>query len=132
MAGSLNNLAALYRDQGHYAEAEPFYKRALAISEKALGPAHPNLAPTLNGLGVVFREMSRYDDAGAHFRRALNILETAVGSDHPNVAFVLNDLAGLLYPQQATFDGQCPLSCRFRLLYPQLRTWEAPPANVSG
>jgi hypothetical protein len=33
------NLALLYRVQGHYADA---YKRALAISEKALGPDHPN------------------------------------------------------------------------------------------
>ncbi len=30
--------------QGKYAEAEPFYKRALAISEKALGPEHPDVA----------------------------------------------------------------------------------------
>jgi len=30
-----------YRVQGRYAEAEPLYKRALAIYEKALGPEHP-------------------------------------------------------------------------------------------
>ena len=40
---SLNNLAALYADQGRYAEAEPLYKRSLAISEKALGPDHPDV-----------------------------------------------------------------------------------------
>ncbi|MCZ6847192.1 MAG: tetratricopeptide repeat protein, partial [Alphaproteobacteria bacterium] len=32
------SLAALYQVQGRYAEAEPLYKRALAIYEKALGP----------------------------------------------------------------------------------------------
>ncbi len=31
MATSLNNLAALYHDQGQYAKAEPLYQRALAI-----------------------------------------------------------------------------------------------------
>ena len=41
---SLNNLAALYRAQGRYAEAEPLYKRSLAIREKALGPDHPDVA----------------------------------------------------------------------------------------
>ena len=41
---SLNNLARLYDDQGRYAEAEPLYKRALAIREKALGPDHPDVA----------------------------------------------------------------------------------------
>jgi tetratricopeptide (TPR) repeat protein len=44
VATSLNNLAALYRDQGEYAAAEPLYKRALAIRDKALGPEHPLVA----------------------------------------------------------------------------------------
>ena len=47
MAGSLNNLAWLYAAQGRYAKAEPLYKRALAIVEKALGPDHPNVAKSL-------------------------------------------------------------------------------------
>jgi tetratricopeptide (TPR) repeat protein len=42
VAQSLNNLAGLYDSQGKYAEAEPLYQRALAISEKALGPDHPH------------------------------------------------------------------------------------------
>ena len=36
LATSLNNLALLYKAQGRYAEAEPLYKRALAINEKAI------------------------------------------------------------------------------------------------
>ena len=36
IAGSLNNLAVLYRSLGRYAEAEPLYQRALAIWENAL------------------------------------------------------------------------------------------------
>jgi tetratricopeptide (TPR) repeat protein len=40
VATSLNNLAALYKAQGRYAEAEPLYRRALEIWEKALGPEH--------------------------------------------------------------------------------------------
>ena len=35
LATSLNNLAEIYRVQGRYAEAEPFYHRSLAIWEKA-------------------------------------------------------------------------------------------------
>ena len=37
VAKSLNNLATLYADQGRYAEAEPLYKRALAVVESLLG-----------------------------------------------------------------------------------------------
>ena len=40
LAHSLNGLAAAYRAQGRYAEAEPPYKRALAIMEKRLGWDH--------------------------------------------------------------------------------------------
>ena len=47
---SLNNLAALYRAQGRYGEAEPLYKRSLAIREKALGPEHPQTGTRLNNL----------------------------------------------------------------------------------
>ena len=36
-APSVNNLAELYRAMGDYAKAEPLYRRALAIKEKALG-----------------------------------------------------------------------------------------------
>ena len=36
VATSLNNLALLYHTQGQYASAEPLYKRALTINEKAL------------------------------------------------------------------------------------------------
>ena len=50
VARSLNNLAQLYRDQGRYADAEPLYKRALAIYEKSLGPDHRDVATALSNL----------------------------------------------------------------------------------
>jgi hypothetical protein len=36
VATGLNNLPALYDNQGQYAKAEPLYRRALAILEKAI------------------------------------------------------------------------------------------------
>ena len=50
VATSLNNLAWLYHAQGRYAEAEPLYKRSLAIVENALGPDHPHVAASLSSL----------------------------------------------------------------------------------
>ncbi len=64
-----NNLGELYRLQGRYAEAEPLYKRALAIKEKVLGPEHPEVATSLNNLGlllnysVLLRATERSDEA---------------------------------------------------------------------
>ena len=53
----------LYRDQGRYADAEPLYKRSLAIREKALGPDHPDVAMSLNNLAAFYRAQGRYADA---------------------------------------------------------------------
>ena len=63
MATDLNNLAELYRAQGKYAEAEPLYKRALAIWEKALGPEHPNVAKSLQNYAALLRKTGRGEEA---------------------------------------------------------------------
>ena len=49
-------LAVIYQAQGRYAEAEPFYKRSLAIREKALGPEHPDVGTSLNNLAGLYQE----------------------------------------------------------------------------
>ena len=40
VARSVVDLAELYQAEGKYAEAEPLYRRALAINEKVFGPDH--------------------------------------------------------------------------------------------
>ena len=42
---ALNNLALLYGSQGRDAEAEPLFKRALAIMEKTVGLDSPTSRP---------------------------------------------------------------------------------------
>ena len=80
---SLNNLAALYRATGAYAQAEPLYQRALAIREKALGPEHPHTATSLNNLAVLYRATGAYAQAEPLYQRALAIREKALGPEHP-------------------------------------------------
>jgi len=63
VAASLNNLAGLYQEQGKYAEAEPLYRRSLAILEKALGPEHPDVAESLENYAELLRETGREDKA---------------------------------------------------------------------
>ncbi len=63
VATTLRNLAALYKAQGKYAEAEPLYKRALAIQEKGLRPDHPNVVTTLKNLAEVYKKTGRVDEA---------------------------------------------------------------------
>ena len=73
VATGLNNLAMLYESQGKYAEAEPLYKRALAIYEKALGPDHPSVAESLNSLAGFYHAQGSYAEAKTLYRRALTI-----------------------------------------------------------
>ncbi len=64
VATCLNNLAALYKTQGRYAEAEPLHRRSLAIDEKVFGPEHPSVATDLNNLAALYDDQSRYSEAG--------------------------------------------------------------------
>jgi tetratricopeptide (TPR) repeat protein len=73
VATSLNNLALLYKTQGHYAKAEPLYKRSLAIREKALGPDHPDVANSLVNLAALYRATKRSTEAEALEMRAAKI-----------------------------------------------------------
>ena len=86
MAASLNNLAEIYRKQGKYAQAEPLYKRSLAIMEKALGPEHPSVATSLNNLALLYQAQGKYAEAEPLYKRALAIVEKALGPEHPDVA----------------------------------------------
>ena len=95
-ATSLNNLALLYDAQGKYVEAEPLYKRSLAIYEKALGPEHPRVAGSLNYLAALYDSQGKYAEAEPLYKRSLAIVEKALGPDHPNVALMLKNYAVLL------------------------------------
>jgi tetratricopeptide (TPR) repeat protein len=73
VADSLN-LATLYFNQGQYAKAEPLFRRALTILEKALGPDHPDVATSLEHYALCLRAMDRSQEAeplearGEHFK----------------------------------------------------------------
>ena len=74
MAACLHNLAQLYLRQHRYAQAEPLYKRALAIWEKTLRPDHPQIGDTLEEYTQLLRETKRTSEAEAMMARATEIL----------------------------------------------------------
>ncbi len=83
-------------EAGRYAEAEPLYKRALDIREKALGKDHPSTATSLNNLAALYKAQGKYAEAEPLYKRALDITEKALGKDHPTVATILENYAVLL------------------------------------
>src|SRR5439155_3669796 len=64
----LNNLPEDYHAQGDYARAEPLLQRALAIREKALGPAHPDVAGTKGNLGGLYLARGQFTAAYEIFK----------------------------------------------------------------
>ena len=94
----------LYRDQGRYAEAEPLYKRALAISEKAIGPEHPDVAASLGNLGKLYQAQGRYAEAEPLYNRALLISEKVLGADHPKTTTLRSNLQKLRQSMAPTAD----------------------------
>ncbi len=80
-----DRLAVLYAEEGHAADAEPLFKRAIAIYEKNLGPYHPTFAAALYKLAIDYEIQWRFDEAEALLRRALDIRLSAYGPNHPAV-----------------------------------------------
>jgi tetratricopeptide (TPR) repeat protein len=95
VAQSLNNLAAVYQDEGKLDAALPLFQRSLAIQEKALEPTDPLLAIPLGNLGFVYKTLGKFGLAEPLYVRALSISEKALGAEHPNVIAALNNLAEL-------------------------------------
>jgi tetratricopeptide (TPR) repeat protein len=107
VAKSLNNLGALYHTQGQYEQAEPLYKRVLAINEK-LGLDHPDVEKILNNLAVLYHAQGKYAQAESFFNRSLAISEKTCGPDHLTVATSLKNL-GDLYRTQGKYAQAEPL-----------------------
>ena len=96
VAWASNELAQLLRRTNRLGEAEPLMRRALEISEAALGDHHPNVATCMSNLASLLQETSRFGEAEPMMRRALEIEVAAVGDHHPTVAVRLNNLAQVL------------------------------------
>jgi CHAT domain-containing protein/Tfp pilus assembly protein PilF len=115
-ANKLRQQGLQFYQQGRYADAEPLFRRSLAIREKALGPDHPDVAQSLNNLARLYREQGRYADAEPLYKRSLAIYEKALGPDHPDVATSLNNLA-TLYRNQGRYADAEPLYKRSLAIY---------------
>ena len=89
-------------------EAEPLFKRALAINEKALGSEHPDVGRDLNELALLYQAQRRDAEAEPLYKRALAIYEKALGPGHPELGTTLNNLAKL-YGAQGRYAEAEPL-----------------------
>jgi CHAT domain-containing protein len=98
----------VYAAQARYADAEPLYRRSLAIRESKLGPNHPWVAQLQSNLAGLYDDQGRYADAELLHRRSLAALERMLDRDHPDVAKVRNHLASS-YKAQARYADALPV-----------------------
>jgi len=108
VAATLNNLGELYRAHNLFDDAEPLYKKAMAIVREARGPDHPAVAMCLNNLALLYHAEGKDAEAEPLYKQALAILKNALPSDHPFVAKTLDNL-GELYRAQKRYSEAEPL-----------------------
>jgi tetratricopeptide (TPR) repeat protein len=75
LAENLNNLAKIYVEQHKFQKADQAYQRSLEISERLLGPVHPDVALTRANLGLLYMEMRMFEDAQKQYLLSLAITE---------------------------------------------------------
>lgn len=95
VAGLCNTLGYHLQMIGDYQGVRQYYERALAISEAALGPAHPDTACSLNNLVVLYAYEEDFTEAARLMRRALAIREAKFGLEHPDTQSSRRSLAAI-------------------------------------
>ena len=101
LASAYVNLGAIYFKQGKVAEAEPFFRAALAMRQRLYPKAdHADLARSLNNLGGSLQDQGQHTAAEPFLRDALAMFKRLhPKADHANVATSLNNLGTLLQAQ---------------------------------
>ncbi len=105
---SLNDEVVRLYGLGRFDEMIALAERSLALSQKVLGPEHPDVALALNNLGAAYQAKGDYARAEPLYERSLAIREPALGPEHPDVAGSLNNLA-LLFETNGDYARAEPL-----------------------
>ena len=106
LAESLNILGTAWQERGDHAQAEPAFREALAIRERAFGEGHADTAESVNNLAVLLamREGSDGDEVERLERRGLALRRAAFGDAHLETAQSLNNLAVFQYQRRRDGD----------------------------
>ena len=94
----MSDLGLFLRTKCVFAEAEPLFRRALAIDEAAYGATHPRVATPLNNLALLLQDTNRLEEAEPIFRRMVSILKhfnDSTGHEHPSWRTALANYSGL-------------------------------------
>lgn len=106
----LEEIAAFYREQGRFDEAEIILLKAKEAIALVYGVAHPSYAAVLNKQGVLYREWGRmadleekYELSEKYLNECLEKTSNLVTEIHPSRICLLHELA-ILYHYQERLD----------------------------
>jgi serine/threonine protein kinase/tetratricopeptide (TPR) repeat protein len=105
---SLNNLAALYLNQGKHGQAEPLFTRLLELRRRVLGEDHIETLRTMNNLAVLYVYEGQYARAEPLYTRVLEIKRRVLGAEHPSTLTGMSNL-GTLYGYEGKYALVEPL-----------------------
>lgn len=103
---TLNNVAALTRQQGHVERAVELQRGALAATEGAWGADHPKTAAAYGNLGAFLRDAAEFEESEASLLRAIDIVTEAHGELHPSLASHITNIAVLYYRQDRLAEAE--------------------------
>jgi tetratricopeptide (TPR) repeat protein len=81
-----NNHAYKMQKQGNYAEAIRFYKKAVEVKEKAVGPNDYRVCISLSGLADAYLSLRDYDNAMIEAQRMKRIAESSGNDEQIRIA----------------------------------------------
>jgi tetratricopeptide (TPR) repeat protein len=96
LAATMDTLAWVLRERGHWEEALRVCEEALAMRLAVLGPAAPEVAQSLNTLGCTQSDAGSTEEALSSFQRAERLLLTALGEQDLSVLLVRANVANEL------------------------------------
>jgi tetratricopeptide (TPR) repeat protein len=105
----LGNLASIYYTKRQFDRALGALQESLAISEKLVGPDHPDLTFSLSTLGLVYAAMGRYDEAQQAYQRCLAIFEADKAVFELRIARVLYGLSNVHFRSGNTKEAEAVL-----------------------
>jgi eukaryotic-like serine/threonine-protein kinase len=91
----LKQLAVIFYQEGRYSEAARVARLALAITERAYGPAHPQVANVLSNLAVFYDMAGNKREALAAGLRSLEVRRQVLPPGHPDFAKSFNTLGNV-------------------------------------
>jgi tetratricopeptide (TPR) repeat protein len=113
-----NNIGEVELELNQALEAESYFKKALEMGERLLGPKSALCAVSRWGIAEASRRQGNLDGALADFQRTLPLAEKAFGATHPQVARPLVGIGRVYLRRHQEKNALAPLRQAVAILEP--------------